>query len=201
MGMDNIDVGTLAARPAPRSSTEGKFYLARDTNELFIQEDGAWELVVDTGAAPASAGTAVVALTQNIAQAIGNGDGVTWFPVEWTDEVSDLLGFHAGGAPEDIVIPAGQGGLYRIDASVTFDGPTGGNDYGIRLTVDGSEIEAIYRAPNNVRDTETSTLPSRIVQLADGDVLNIDVLHNEGAALNSVPAATFASLQQVIALP
>lgn len=92
MGMDNIDVGTFAGRPAPRSSTEGKFYLARDTDQLFIQEDGAWALVADFAGGGGGAGIGAIGSRNDMIASFVSGNTVALHPGPLAVPVQNLTG-------------------------------------------------------------------------------------------------------------
>lgn len=98
-------------------------------------------------------------------------------------------------------IPTGMGGPYEVAATVTLDSPTPGNSYSIRLLVDGSPEVVINSAPNNVNGTDTLSIPPVVLDLAESAMIEVDVEHNEGADLNTVPASTYLSIKGIAADP
>lgn len=143
---------------------------------------------------------ALVALTQSAPQAIGNGDGTTWFPVEFDTETSDELGFHESVTnPERVTVPSGEDGLYEVSAIITLDDPTPGDDFQVRLTVDGTAVVGplFDFGPAQGANDRSLLVPSVVVALAAAEVLQVEITHNEGSSLNTVAAGTHLTVKKV----
>lgn len=147
--------------------------------------------VAGSGGGGGAAQVPLVGLRQSAPQAVAEGAPI---PIEWDVETADALGFHAGGAPEDIVVPVGRAGKYTFSAAVTLDNPTPGDDIETRLLINGTPEVVIHTFSDGSSLDHTVPIPSVVLDLAGGDTLTLDLAHNEGADLNTVITGTWLSL-------
>jgi hypothetical protein len=122
-------------------------------------------------------------------QSIPNG---TWTSVAFTAaDAFDTDAFHDTSTdPEQIVIPTGLGGWYQLIAVAQFAANATGNR-AIRARVNGSLIyggDAVDAAQFAGALTAVNLVEE--VLLAAGDVLEIQVYHQAGSALNLVAGAS-----------
>lgn len=122
-------------------------------------------------------------------QSIPNG---TWTSIQFTAaDAFDTDAFHDSATdPEQIVIPTGLGGWYQLNAIAQFASNATGNR-AIRARVNGSVIyggDGVDAA--QFTGALTSVNLAEEVLLAAGAVLEIQVYHQAGSALNLVAGSS-----------
>ena len=147
--------------------------------------------ILDT---PVSGGqTAAVKLGNASNQSIPNlvTTTLTW-PV--VDEVFDTNGFHDGVNPTRITIPAGQAGKYAVGCDIEWDPSTGGQFRKADIVLNGVTLvgRGSRRDIGSGTNDENINNIFMILDLAVADFLEIDVLHDEGAALDVLSNAAYS---------
>lgn len=192
--MDNMDSGLFADLPNPGAATKDKFFFATDTEQLFVSDGDAWiEIGGGGGGALAFAAVVQVASPQSIPDATATA-------VAFDTVTSDALGFFSIGTPSRLTVPAGEGGTYEATAAVGISAPAPGNDYVIRLLVQGV-LRYEKRIPGTVAGDVALDIPAVPLNLSAGNYVEVTVEHNEGANLDTIasPVQTFLSLRKVAA--
>lgn len=123
-----------------------------------------------------------VRLTRNSSQSIPDS---AWTSVVWTAKVTDTSGMWSSGANLTVV----QGGVYHITASVAWSNSLTGSRT-IDITKNGTETNADKISPFNGNHWNNL---SWIDSFAPGDVINVRVLQNTGAAF-TLTSADFSAI-------
>jgi len=139
--------------------------------------------------------TALIALQQSAPQATADA---TYTSITWDVEVADALGFHAPGSPTLVTVPVGRAGKYKVTASVKVDNPSAGNDHGLRVLVNGAPVfEREEFVGGGVFNSYTVSIANAVLDLSEGDDVEIAFYHNEGAPLNTVIDGTYVTMESV----
>ena len=106
----------------------------------------------------------------------------TFTAVSFTaSDLWDTDGFHSTLSNETkIIVPAGLGGTYLINAVATLASGSTGWTALIELYVNGSSVERLLRINSNANPDLTMNGSSEL-QLAAGDELELYVWHNKGS--------------------
>lgn len=97
-----------------------------------------------------------------------------------SEDVDTLGGVDLATNNDRIIIPAGMGGLYAINARAKWNGGSAANSRQIRIRQNGSPIASNAIPPSTLGTSSIST--AAIVPLAAGDYVNMAAWHNAGVA-------------------
>lgn len=119
-------------------------------------------------------------IKETTAQSIATG---TWVPMTSDEEISDIGGMHSTVTNTSrVTIPAGEGGLYRAAAIVTFVANSTGNRF-LGFGKNGvAPLAATSAVGSSTLDHVLSASQSFV--LAAGDYLECMVYHTVGVPLN-----------------
>lgn len=113
---------------------------------------------------------------------------VTLTALTFDSEDYDVGGFHAGGAPTRMTIPAGGDGLYLIVAKCKFAANGTGNDRILRITKNGAAVGSQVSLPADANNA-TIALVVGVEALVATDYIEAVCYQDSGGSLN-VGAAT-----------
>ena len=144
---------------------------------------------------PAGGGTPVfvgVKVTHSVNQSIPD---LTTTTLNFDGEEYDTSGFHDNVTNnERLTVPAGLGGTYIIGMDIEWDPSSGGQFRKASIILNGVTTIGVdsFRDVGSGADDENYNTITIERQLAVGDFVEIDVLHDEGAALDVVVAAAYS---------
>jgi hypothetical protein len=183
MGMDNIDVGTLAQRPAPRTPTEGKFYLARDTDQLVIQEDMVWtEISLGGGGGGIDTSTEIaqIILLSNLS-GLATGDEITGPGKSWT---TVLNGVDYATVNADDRLEIALDGRYKLGVNIALASfssnpaagpfPTVGIDVAASISGNLANVRRTDNHPSSGYEVLGPVSGSLVFDFVAGDIITVD---------------------------
>lgn len=166
----DLGIGLLADRAA--SPLAGDEYVATDTEEKYICfVDDTW---VRTAFVPAEA-----RVFRSVTQAIPTS---TWTTIAFDQEDRDTKSMHAAGV---FTVPTGGAGRYLFLATLGWSADAAGNR-GTRIFVNGATNKNRTFFPNAGSGNFATSVVSDIVDLADGDTVEIQGWQSSGADLNTI---------------
>lgn len=123
------------------------------------------------------------------AQSLPNG----FATISWDTTDHEIGGdLWAAGQPTRLVAPVA--GVYRVSATASFAGSTGGLSRGVQLLKNGTLVPGSFRTIPNI--SNTGRIPAATVTadllLAAGDFITVQAYQDTGANLDSGPSASGA---------
>ena len=106
-----------------------------------------------------------------------------WDTVDWESESYDMQSMHDSSVnPSRLTIPTGAGGKYVVTSSLSFQSAAGGNR-GIRIQKNGvGEVRRVLTDDSGLSEF-VSTQVADVLNVADGDYLEIAAWQSSGGAL------------------
>jgi len=148
------------------------------TNPSYLAKGAAWQYLRmnDAGNAFEFAASPVTRLTGSGNQAVSAGN-----PVNWATEVYDDGGWHDGGSPSRVTVPAGR---YRISGLLGFWTPTGGATgiYVASLRINGNPVYQNRKPFYHDGTMQSMGFPSLVASVGAGAYFELVV--DGGGTLN-----------------
>lgn len=148
------------------------------SSDLQLVSDDLTYLKAQTDALGASA----VKLNRTSAQSIPDN---TWTAVTWNNQIGDLGGYWSSGT--DIVVPsdfpAGVSTYFYDVPVVAVFATNATGSRGVRTLLNGTVVEQ-YSIGAPSADPAVLSFPTSIFEVAEADVITVEVLQNSGGALN-----------------
>lgn len=121
-------------------------------------------------------------------------------PIPWSTEVLDSDGFWTAGAATRFTVPAGKAGKYLVNGQIVLSASTGAT-VGVRIRKNATTTMAEAQVPND-SNTSPSCVVTSILDLAVGDFITLDALHDFVGADRSIVggAATPLSFFELVRL-
>lgn len=120
-------------------------------------------------------------VTHSAIQSVANA---TITALTFDTETFDTDGFHAGGTPTALVVPAGLAGLYLIGGTLAWSASAGGGRRLAQIRLNGTLVIARAEGMGNAT-TQPTLLPTTPYRLAVGEYVELTGFQDSGGALDA----------------